>query len=316
MEKEQLIAQIENLVHVTYQQVIFAKNYFLTEFNTDALNRADRHIKTHTMINKLLEASDARMPDYISNVDFEQKLKAVVKSIEWTIAGCEAIWSLFSANLLFPAKNGEKLIVPINNLGYSFHMSGHIIEWKNLSIAIWEKIQFSRSISTEMQILSDPDLFLHTLNILNIHHDVEEALREAVRCFRHELYLASLTMLGRAVEGSWIEMGLKLANINSAGKSLEKILLDQFVGIGKKINKICDFYGNTDKTFRENVNVNINDLIFVSTWSDVVRDSRNSIHYGAISSIPNNYEKIASLLIGAVPYLRLLYKIYNGITIP
>jgi hypothetical protein len=44
-------------------------------------------------------------------------------------------------------------------------------------------------------------------------------------------------------------------------------------------------------------------------WADAVRESRNSVHYGAEPSMPNTYEKIATLLIGGVPHLRLLYKI-------
>ena len=49
------------------------------------------------------------------------------------------------------------------------------------------------------------------------------------------------------------------------------------------------------------------DLKGVTVWSDAVRDSRNTIHFGVASAIPNTYEKVAALLIGAVPHIRLLY---------
>src|SRR3712207_7848680 len=37
-----------------------------------------------------------------------------------------------------------------------------------------------------IQPLSDADLFLHELGVQDLHPVVEEALREAVNCFRHE----------------------------------------------------------------------------------------------------------------------------------
>ena len=39
---------------------------------------------------------------------------------------------------------------------------------------------------------------------------VREALGEAVLCFRHELYTASVVMLGKALEEAWIDVGVAL----------------------------------------------------------------------------------------------------------
>jgi len=47
----------------------------------------------------------------------------------------------------------------------------------------------------------------------------------------------------------------------------------------------------------------------VINWSSVVRDSRNAVHYGADPATQNTYEKVAALLLGAVPNLRILYAI-------
>ena len=50
----------------------------------------------------------------------------------------------------------------------------------------------------------------------------------------------------------------------------------------------------------------------VALWADVVRDSRNAIHYGTEPSSPNNYEKVAVLLLGASQNLRILYAILKA----
>jgi hypothetical protein len=47
-------------------------------------------------------------------------------------------------------------------------------------------------------------------------------------------------------------------------------------------------------------------------WSDAVRDSRNTIHFGVAPTTPNTYEKVAALLLGAVPNVRVLYQVKNA----
>jgi hypothetical protein len=160
-------------------------------------------------------------------------------------------------------------------------------------------------------------LFLHNFNIPNIHPEVEESLREAVRCFRHELYIACLAMLGKASEGAWTELGLKLAQAISSGspvngKKTEK-KLDPRYAIGKRITETLQLYEQKDVfgTLQKESGVSIQDLRTAAVWSDVVRESRNSVHYRDYPSMPNTYEKVAALLIGAVPHLRLLYRIYT-----
>jgi hypothetical protein len=168
----------------------------------------------------------------------------------------------------------------------------------------------------ERQTLTDPDLFLHALDIPHIDKGVEESLRESVRCFKHELFLACLAMLGRASEGAWIELGLTLCSITPATapintKKIRERLEDPFVGIGKKIIETAQLYQRTDifENLHKACGVKPQDLNNVIVWADAVRESRNSVHYGAAPSMPNTYEKIAALLIGSVPHLRLLYKI-------
>jgi hypothetical protein len=182
------------------------------------------------------------------------------------------------------------------------------------------KLAPSRS-TQQNQPLSNPDLFLHELNIPNLHKEVEEALCEAVRCFRHELYLACLAMLGRSSEGAWIELGLKLAKAveRHSLKDAEKIRKTQqnvFEGVGKKITKTVQAYERIDlEDLRKQSGVTLQDLRNSVVWADVVRDSRNSVHYGAKLAMSNSYEKVAALLIGAVPHLRILYRIHDAVDV-
>ena len=74
-------------------------------------------------------------------------------------------------------------------------------------------VQVRRAPSLEYdgeQFLSDADLYLQRIDVPNMHPEVQEALREAVRCFRSELYTAAVAMLGKASEGSWLLIGAAL----------------------------------------------------------------------------------------------------------
>jgi len=86
---------------------------------------------------------------------------------------------------------------------------------------------------------------------------------------------------------------------------------DPFVGIGKKIAKVAQLFQQKDVfgSLYSASGVKPSDLQNIHVWADAVRDARNSIHYGAASALPNTYEKVAALIIGAVPHLRLIYRI-------
>lgn len=58
--------------------------------------------------------------------------------------------------------------------------------------------------------------------------------------------------------------------------------------------------------------VRLQELKSVAVWSDAVRDSRNTIHFGVEPAVPNTYEKLAALLIAAVPNVGTLYKIKDS----
>ena len=130
--------------------------------------------------------------------------------------------------------------------------------------------------------MSDPDLFLYNLNIEGLHDDVEQSLREAVRCFRHELYLACLAMLSRASEGAWIELGLKLAEAipSDMQKPAEKDQKDTSGPLCRhwKEDPGRRFVFTSELTCFDHIykesRVKAQDLRNAVVWADAVRESR------------------------------------------
>jgi hypothetical protein len=203
---------LQDVIRVTPQQVMIAKGYIMNHFNPD----------TSIVISEFLKSVEAASPEKLVihlTVDTDESIKSVAQTLSWSLAVSEAIWGLISSGLIFPASSNLRSLVP--NVSYTTVVRGTGnsggINLDHLSLLVPTSIQLPPSTSKgERQTLSDPDLFLHSLEIPNIDKEVEESLRESVRCFKHDLFLACLAMLGRASEGAWIELGLTLCDIAPA----------------------------------------------------------------------------------------------------
>jgi len=300
-------------VSVTNQMVTYAKSFILKNFTSD----------TNTLIEKLLNDIEAKKPEKIvihQSVDTESQIAKAAEWISWRLAGCEAIWGLISSSYLIPGSSN----LSDNSINISWTTvvpgsGGHSSGWQlqNLSIPIPQKIIMPPSQkNSTCQPITDPDLYLKELSIEGLHTEIVLSLRESVLCFKNELFLGCLALLGRASEGAWIELGLALAaylpqDAPIDGEKLRCNVEDPFQGIGKKIKDVLKVYERKDifsKIYKES-GYNAKELQNSEIWADAVRESRNSVHYGATPSMSNSYEKVAALLIGAVPNFKIIYSI-------
>ena len=310
MTEQQIRMAILKAVAVTRQKILIAKAFMLKQFQAD----------TTALLNQFLASVEARTPEKVvihPSVDADAAVKTVAESFSWRLAFGEAVLQLIHAGVLLDAGNSTIGVVP--HVAWTTVIPGsggtssgwHFDE---LAVNVPQRVSIAPSQRTgEYQPLSDPDLFMKELMIPDLNPVIESALREAVRCFRHDLYVAALAMLGKASEGAWIELGVALASaIPSAPKfdqsKVKEGFEDPFVGIGKKILDALRLYEDPrfPDALRKESGVRIQDLRNAVIWADAVRESRNSIHYGAEPLMTNCYEKVAALLIGAIPNFKLL----------
>lgn len=311
-EVRQALSEVRSEVSVTNQKVTYAKSYVLKNFASD----------TEGLLRELLEDVDARMPNELvihPSANTPGMTKKAAESISWTLAFCEAIWGLISSNLIIPAGSGVRW--PIQSLNWTTVVPGGGGESStenltDLSLPVPSQILTPRSISCqEHQPLTDPDLYLHDIDIENLSSEVEEALREAVQCFKHDLYLACLALLGKASEGAWIELGLALCDrLPEDGEKRASSFRDPFIGIGKKIVEALKLYEQREifEDVYKQSGYKPKELRNAVIWADAVRESRNSVHYGAKPAMPNSYEKVSALMIGALPHLKMVYSIIES----
>lgn len=314
MNETQAEHWISERVCVDHLKLCIAKAYIAGHFTPQA----------EKLVEDLLAHVDARTPQTVvvhDSADTAATLKKVAESLSWRLAAGEAIWGLIHSGFLLARSQSAADVVRPVSWTTAVAGSGTSSSWSfsEFSLHVPNQLALAPSAkSSPYTPLTNPDIYLTEINIPNISPEIESALREAVRCFKQELYLACLAMLGKASEAAWIEFGVALAKLISPTpkhdpKKIADELLSPMLGIGKKIAdvlKLCE-HPALPQALREHGDFNIKDLRNSALWADTVRDSRNSLHYGATPAMSNCYEKVGTLLIAAVPHIRLLCVLKN-----
>jgi len=304
MQQEEIAKQVRDKVEVTEQMVVVAKSHVVENF----------HHSTDRLISSVISSQQ------IPSLDSPKSFDDYSNYISWHNATVEAIWGLIASGIIIPASSD--FIRVRDTLPYSVtrgnttHSGGMRIE--GLLLKTYDSFRKKPSGVTENDfVLSNSDIYLSKMNTGVLSEHIDSDLRECIACFRSELYLASLTMLGRAVEGAWINLGhaLSKAATNEATKdSIRKLMNNENQSLSKKMNTVLSSYKKKDEfqSVWEASGVYSRNLDEIHGWSDTVRDARNSIHWGATPVIPNNYEKIAIYLMCAIPNVNAIAKIVEA----
>ncbi|HMV06514.1 MAG TPA: hypothetical protein PKA30_13310 [Accumulibacter sp.] len=317
MNQSEAELAIRNGVNVTRQRVLIAKAIIFSA--------ATRSISSEELITRVLKANDISLPATVvihESVDTASTVRTVIESLSWRLAASEAIWSLIHGGFLFPLSEARGNAPSIGWTTVIPGSGGMSAGWTFDEFVLPVPGQVRRAPSAKEgtdEFLSEPDLYMHSLGVANMHPDVASSFHEAVKCFRTELFTAALAMLGKASEGAWLELGASLLRIvpssDEAKYSKQRgILEDPMMGPLRKVEAVLTVYDHQELfgPLAKACGVRLQDLRTVAIWSDAVRDSRNTIHFGVTPATLNTYEKLAALLIGAVPHVRMIYRVKEG----
>jgi hypothetical protein len=302
-------------ISVTPQKVAVAKAIILEHANS--------HHEIQVFIDAVLKAMKVALPQEIhchADYDSTAQIRSLADAISWQLACGEAVISLLNCgHVVLIAEEYRKLKFGCRT-STGWHESPNqrgSITFDSLAMFVPAQVRLASSIDGQKdQILMHPDLYLQTLNIRTMHPEITSAFKEAVQCFRHEFYGASVALLGKASEGAWIELGASLINAvpfaeRSPFEKQRKILEDPRDGAAKKMDAVLKIFENQavfDSLARDS-GVSLNSLRTVWVWSDVVRNSRNTIHFGVSPAVPVGYEMVAYLLLAAISNVQVLYKL-------
>lgn len=247
----------------------------------------------------------------------DNNVRRCVDFLTWAVAAREAILDLVGAGTLVELRERHQYKIEVKYSTGSFSSQWYFPEF---DAPIPYEVRLAESRRGDDCFMYDAGLYLTLLQSPGMHADVSAAFREAIKCFRLELYSASLAMLGKASEGAWLELGSSLVRLadKRGSASFEKhkqALNNPMAGVKKKIDSVCNYYRD-QVTFADigaGTGIRPEELGIVAEWSDVVRDSRNTIHFGVSSVTPNTFEKVSALLLGAPKHIRVLYRIKSEV---
>jgi len=307
--------EIRRQVVVSQQMVVIAKAIIV--------NRAKGSCTADELVNEVMVSNQAEMPEKVFLFEGEVSVAATARALSWRMAAIEGIWSLVHAGYLLPQADLKSYSANVQYTTIGPSGGGESSTWSIKEYELAVPSSFFRAPSTigqANQFLTEPDLYLHSLRSPTMHSDVSASLREAVKCFRSELFTASLGMLGRASEGAWLELGASLLTLvpesDKAKYSKQRSTLeDSTTGVQKKIEAVLTVFAHQElfEPAAKEAGIKVQDLRAIAAWSDTVRDSRNTIHFGVTPATPNTYEKVAVLLLGAVPNVGSLYRLKDAV---
>lgn len=316
MNNEQAEKELRARIAITPQRVTIAKALLLESAGTSPVN-------TDELLTAVVKANGSPwpLPKLVihESVDTMSTVKAVADAISWRLAAIEATWSLIHSGLLFSMAGTRDHEVSVDWTTVAPGSGGGMssgFRMPETSLPVPDRVRRALSFDQQKtQFLAEPDLYLHTFGVDNMHRQVSDSFAEAVRCFRAELYTASLAMLGRASEGAWLELGEALLRLVPATEQKKyskqrHALEDPMLGTMKKVGAVIAMYEHQElfEPVAKASEVRLQELREVANWTDTVRDSRNTIHFRVDAAVPNTYEKLGVLLLGAVPNVRTLYR--------
>ena len=300
--------EFRSRVLVTRQSVSLAKEFILQKAREGAIHPPD-------LIEEFAAAQGHHAIDQV-NVDSNEDVVRAARYHSHRLAIVEAVTVLTGQGLLLPSDRTLRTIDVNQRWVWMRGNSSNSSSWTGLSFTVPERLILAPSLmGTKPEPLTDPDLYVLHAGIEGAHEDVEEALRDAIECFRQDLFRPSVTMLAKAMEGAWIELGTALAGLGLAPEDMEA---DAFVdwlqrdaSIARKIERVLSLYSSTKSgdSIRKAAQVTPGQLRGAAVWSDSLRETRNAIHFGVKPTIAYNYEGVAVLLISASTNLRTVYRI-------
>jgi hypothetical protein len=252
----------------------------------------------------------------IQREDVDDQILQVSRAITAAMAVGAAAWRLVETGICYPLGQGERHVLgweyetPREKGGLPLGEDFVVLCPQSICRAAWQDARSE---------LFDSDLYLQHLAPAGLSIEVSGALRASLACFRRDLHLPCVAMLGAAAEAMWIETGRGLASVftDDKARSLESQLDDRSLSTAAKVERVCLFYeGPLCRNIRGAAGVAPKRLRSVQHWTDQVRESRNVLHWGATPSVPTTYEKVAVLLMDAVSELKDLKTIIDVSAFP
>ncbi len=269
------------------------------------LEREDSYVPV--MATEWLEEQQMSTPPSLNaeSDTYQESLKRAGESLGLRLAFYHALWELIYTGDLFIA--GAPVTWEATSIEYKTSRIAQGMSLKRLKSSYPERIV--KPLLTPI-VSTNVDIFLKGLDIKSLASGIHEAIEQTLGCFRRGLYFPATVMLAAAVEAAWTEMGTALAKKISNSK-LELLVADELVGIARKVNEVIKAIDNDSaaKPVLAAAGISKHDIGHAETWTTVLRDRRNALHWGKTKSFIADHCETAALLMAAQLHLATLESI-------
>lgn len=310
MDMREAEARLRELLEPTRQQVLLAKSWLSTVSDGELGSRQD----VATLLREFPRMQGVKPPPDRGAVnvhddgDVEGQLVGAAEYFNLLQAASQAIWeSVSDGHLIWWGQVVEESPrVSYANRGTNGHWT---VEDRLFSYPRHVRRAPAWDRQDQDAITSG---YLVEAGLEHAHAEVQEAARDAVACLRRGLYRPGVVLLGKCMEGAWIEFGLAVAELASDIRTREAAqrLFRGTDGVGRKIREAKRLYDRDwAAPLRESSRVTPLEIESAMLWSDVVQDARNAIHFEALPSTANTYEKANVLFLAGARFLPMLYRV-------
>lgn len=317
---EKIKKELLDLISVDYAKILMATKLVLDEI--EKIKDEETYYNVKKIIAGVINVLGFKNPSEELNLKDEETkektLKHVADIISWKLAICESIWRLINNNVIVPDQDNNDLIAPFMSIKYKTNGYASSLSLGEVKIKVPSSVKFvpSHAFSKYKELYSG-EIYLNNFEINNMSRIAKESLLDSIKCFRHELFVPCVVMLGKASESAWIELSRKLiswpgSDINV--KDLHKVLSGDFPSIHKIMNEVLKIYEHQlPKEYKKRIG--ITDTVFkeIYEWSNLVRMYRNTIHPESSFDLELNYESTSLLMLSAIPKLKSIYAIIGSI---
>lgn len=285
--------------------VAAAKAFLTKAAESDTARLIDRWIASN--------GADCPQPVLLRGESADEDLRRAARWLSLRLAASYAVWELIGAGYLTPAGTMDEERPSIQYTTVMPGSGGVSASWPFPELTFSYPVRIYRPIEAAQRgVFTDGDLYLQELGLEDLHPGIQEALREAVRCFRYDLFTGTVAMLGAASEGLWIELGRALVNAcpdSSRSQRITKELSRSQHGTGYLVKQIAEMCENEARTILKQANVAPATLRSAVLWWDTVREARNVLHWEVEPTFANSYDKVSVLMLSAASHLRTLWTI-------
>lgn len=224
--------------------------------------------------------------------DIQDLLANLARIDSLYLAFFQAVWELIAAGVLIPASSLTRWQP---GLGYKTPRGGGPIPY-SVGLSHPEKIERLPHVRIGP---ADPDIFLKGIDCRSLHPGVLEAVEQSLLCYRRGLFMPSTVMLAAAAEATWTECGLAVAK-HLKDTKLEKLFNDSYASISKKVFELrSTLEGAGAKPLLNASGRRIAEVREAESWTTVLRDRRNALHWGKAGSFVADQSETANLLMAS-----------------